>query len=234
LKRKAFLLSPSFLLLRLASWAEPHRGFAPVPSDFTDEVEKFADLSLPKHGGILLVGSSIFSQWTNVVCDLAPLPVTNRAFGGSQTSQQLMFFDQVVSPCRPALIVWYCGSNDIKEKNDPSTVLQWTEEWLGKVAQTDPATRVLLVSVIRASQKRHEGQLEAVDAVNQGYEKLSQTRPGISYVDVNPALQTSTGEARAELYIEDGLHLSVEGYRQLTTVLKPAIQRYWKKKEPNP
>jgi len=228
------LLSLSFLLLRLASWAEPHRGFAPVPIDFTDEVEKFANLSLPKPGEILLVGSSIFSRWTNVVCDLAPLPVTNRAFGGSQTSHQLMFFDQVVLPCRPGLIVWYCGSNDIKEGKHPLSVLQKVEEWLGKVAQTDPSIRVLLVSVIRSPQKRRDGQLETVDAVNLGYEGLSQTRPGIFYVDVNPALQNSTGEARAELYIEDGLHLSVEGYRQLTTVLKPAIQRYWKKKEPNP
>ena len=197
-------------------------------------MEKFAALPTPAPGGVLLVGSSIFKRWTNAVQDLAPLPVTNRAFGGSQTSHQLMFFDQVVLPCRPGLIVWYCGSNDIKGGKDPRSVLQRVEEWLGKVARTDPSIRVLLVSVIRSPQKRRDGQLETVDAVNLGYEELSQKRPGVHYVDVNPALQTTTGDTRAELYVEDGLHLNVEGYRQLASLLKPAIEKSWKKKEPNP
>lgn len=226
-----------FALFWLASvvggWTTPEENSQAVTSKFAPEVAKFAALPAPQSGGVLLVGSSIFKRWTNAVQDLAPLPVTNRAFGGSQTSHQLMFFDQVVPPCRPGLIVWYCGSNDIKGGKDPRSVLQRVEEWLGKVAQTDPSTRVLLVSVIRAPQKRRDGQLEAVDAVNRGYEEISRKRPGLFYVDVNPALQTPEGDSRKELYVEDGLHLNVEGYREMTTVLKPAIEKHWIKKEPN-
>lgn len=223
-----------WLLAMGGEWAATEENSALTSSKFVGEVARFASLSAPAPGGVLLVGSSIFKRWTNAVHDLAPLPVTNRAFGGSQTTHQLMFFDQVVPPCQPGLIVWYCGSNDIKEGKTPEAVLQRLEEWLGKVAQKNSSTRVLLVSVIRAPQKRRDGQLEAVDAVNHGYEELSQKRPRLSYVDVNPALQSPTGEARAELYVEDGLHLNVEGYRQMTTVLKPAIQKSWEKKEPNP
>ena len=46
-------------------------------------------------------------------------------------------------------------------------------------------------------------------------------------MDVNPALQSLAGESRAELYVEDGLHLNVEGYHQMTTLLKPAIEKVW-------
>ena len=226
MKHRTFLL---ISLLTLSSWAAPEGSSTPGSSKFADEVAKFATLSAPPPGGILLVGSSTFKRWTNAVSDLAPLPVTNRAFGGSQTSHQLMFFDQVVPPCRAGLIVWYCGSNDIKGKKEPSSVLQRTEEWLAKVAQTDPAARVLLVSVLRAPQKRRDGQLEAVDAVNRGYEELSRKRTGIFYVDVNPALQTPAGDSKTELYLEDGLHFNVEGYHQMITLLKPAIEKYWKK-----
>jgi len=88
---------------------------------------------------------------------------------------------------------------------------------------------VLLVSVIRSPQKRRDGQLEAVDAVNRGYEEFSRKKKGIFYVDVNPTLQTPNGEAKAELYLEDGLHFNVEGYHQMITLLKPAIEKYWKK-----
>ena len=201
---------------------------------YSAEVAKFGDLVAPEPGGILLVGSSTFKRWTNAVTDLVPLPVTNRAFGGSQTSHQLMFFDQVVSLCRPQLIVWYCGSNDIKGKRDPKEVLARTEEWLDKVKKLDPSIQVLLVSIHRCPQKRKDGQIEGVDAVNRGYQEISKEREGVFYVDVNPVLENAKGESKEDLYVADGLHLNVEGYQQMATLLKPAMEKYWRKKEMNP
>jgi lysophospholipase L1-like esterase len=140
-----------------------------------------------------------------------------------------MFFDQVVPPCHPGLVVWYCGSNDIKGKKDATSILERTEEWISRVKQMDSPAAVLLVSVIRAPQKHRDGQVAVVDAVNRGYEKIARSKEGVFYVDVNPALQNPTGESRAELYISDGLHLNGEGYHQMTTLLKPAIEKHWKK-----
>jgi lysophospholipase L1-like esterase len=199
-------------------------------SKLTDEVGRFANQPSPEPGGVLLVGSSIFKKWTNAVTDLAPLPVTNRAFGGSQTYHQLKFFDQVVPPCHPQLIVWYCGSNDIKGKKDPASVLERTEEWLDKVKKLDPSIQVLLVSTHRSPQKRKDGQIEGVDAVNRGYQELSKKREGVFYVDVNPALESAKGESKDDLYVADGLHLNIEGYQQMVTLLKPAMEKYWRKK----
>jgi lysophospholipase L1-like esterase len=218
-----------FLCISFCSWAVPGTGVVVGTNKYTAEVAKFALQPVPAPGGVLLVGSSNFRKWTNAVTDLAPLPVTNRAFGGSQTSHQLMFFDQVVTPCRPGLIVWYCGSNDIKGKKDAASILERTEEWISRVKQMDSATAVLLVSVIRAPQKHRDGQVPVVDAVNRGYEEIARSKEGVFYVDVNPALQSPTGESRVELYVPDGLHLNGEGYRQMTTLLKPAIEKHWKK-----
>jgi hypothetical protein len=227
---RTFRLSLSiFLCFSFCSWAVPGAGVAVGTNKYTAEVAKFALQPVPAPGGVLLVGSSNFRKWTNAVTDLAPLPVTNRAFGGSQTSHQLMFFDQVVPPCRPGLVVWYCGSNDIKGKKDATSILERTEEWISRVKQMDSAAAVLLVSVIRAPQKHRDGQVAVVDAVNRGYEEIARSKEGVFYVDVNPALQSPTGESRVELYVPDGLHLNGEGYRQMTTLLKPAIEKHWKK-----
>jgi len=227
---RTFRLSLSiFLCFSFCSWAVPGAGVAVGTNKYTAEVAKFALQPVPAPGGVLLVGSSNFRKWTNAVTDLAPLPVTNRAFGGSQTSHQLMFFDQVVPPCRPGLVVWYCGSNDIKGKKDATSILERTEEWISRVKQMDSAAAVLLVSVIRAPQKHRDGQVAVVDAVNRGYEEIARSKEGVFYVDVNPALESPTGESRAELYVSDGLHLNGEGYRQMTTLLKPAIEKHWKK-----
>ncbi len=99
------------------------------------------------------------------------------------------------------------------------------------VMKYDSSIQVLLVSIHRCPQKRRDGQIEGVDSVNQGYQQLSQKRAGVFYVDVNPALQNSAGESRGDLYVDDGLHLNVEGYRQMTTLLRPAIEKLWKMKE---
>jgi len=138
-----------------------------------------------------------------------------------------MFFDQVVSPCHPKVIVWYCGSNDVKGKKEPQSILQRTEEWLDKVMKYDSSIQVLLVSIHRCPQKHRDAQIDAVDTVNRGYEEIARKKEGVFYVDVNPALQGPTGESRVELYVEDGLHLNVEGYHQMTTLLKPAIEKAW-------
>ena len=219
-----------FLCFSFCSWAAPEAGMVVGTNKYTAEVDKFASEPIPPPGGVLLVGSSIFKRWTNAVSDLAPFPVTNRAFGGSQTSHQLMFFDQVVTPCHPQLIVWYCGSNDIKGKKDAESILGRTEEWISRVKQIDPAMEILLVSVIRAPQKHRDAQIDVVDAVNRGYEEIARTKEGVFYVDVNPALKSLTGESRVELYVKDGLHLNVEGYHQMTTLLKPAVEKVWGKK----
>ena len=202
----------------------------PAPGKFRDEVGKFTALPAPAPGGVLLVGSSIFKRWTNAAADLAPLPVTNRAFGGSQTSHQLMFFEQVVPPSRPDLIVWYCGSNDVKAGKDVGGILARTEAWIGRVRSSLPEAGILLVAVMNSPQKRRDGQSTAVRELNGGLAGLAGRKERVFYGEVNPALENADGTARADFYLEDGLHLNPEGYRALARVLRPAIEQHWKPK----
>jgi lysophospholipase L1-like esterase len=175
-----------------------------------------------------MVGSSIFRKWTNCVTDLAPLPVRNRAFGGSKTEDQLFFFDQIVPSSRAALVVWYCGSNDVNAKRTPEDILKNTKEWIGRTRAALPQSRILLVSVIRAPQKRDDGLLRQVDEVNKGLIQLAATFPGVAYTDVNPALETPAGEPVIECYVSDKLHLTLEGYRRMTAALRPLMEKDWK------
>jgi len=203
--------------------SEPATG-----SKYTAEVAKLAAAPAPAPGGILMVGSSIFRKWTNCVSDLAPLPVRNRAFGGSQTKDQLFFFDQIVPSSRAALVVWYCGSNDLNAKGTPDSILQNTREWIGRTHAALPQARILIVSVIRSPQKREKGVLAQVDQTNQKLVQLAGSVPGVAYLDVNPALETAAGEPVMECYVSDKLHLTAEGYRRMTSVLRPAMEKEWK------
>ena len=87
-----------------------------------------------------------------------------------------------------------------------------------------------MVWALGAVHDRRDAQIDVVDAVNRGYEEIARTKEGVFYVDVNPALQSLTGKPRAELYVEDGLHLNRDGYYQMNTLLKPAIEKIWERK----
>jgi lysophospholipase L1-like esterase len=195
---------------------------------FEPEVAKLEASPSPSPGGVLMVGSSIFKRWTNAAADLAPLPVTNRAFGGSRTIDQLSFFERIVPTSGAALVVWYCGSNDINGSESPAVVLGRTKEWVSRTRASLPKARIVLVSVIRAPQKREKGYLVAVDEVNRGLRRLAESLPGVVYVDVNPPLETSSGDPRPECYVEDKLHMTPEGYRAMASLLLPAMTREYK------
>ena len=124
-----------------------------------------------------------------------------------------------------------CSSNDVNAKHPPELVLANTRECLALTRAALPKVRVVLVSVIRAPQKRDAGYLPHVDEINQGLRALTAGSPDMDYVDVNPALETPEGEAATECYVADKLHLTREGYRRMATVLKPVLTSRWKPAE---
>ncbi len=68
----------------------------------------------PSQGAVLFLGSSIVRFWATLARDMSPLQVVNRAFGGARTWEVLHYMDRIVLPCKPAVIAYYCGSNDIE------------------------------------------------------------------------------------------------------------------------
>lgn len=200
----------------------------PVVHRFTADVAKLAAAPAPAPGGILMVGSSIFARWESCTNDLAPFPVRNRAFGGSQTTDQLFFFDQIVPTSHAALIVWYCGSNDVNEKRPPEVIVKNTREWIERTHAALPQSYIVLVSVINAPQKREAGYQAQVKEVNKGLSQLAASIPNVAYADVNPALENAMGEPVMDCYVKDKLHLTPEGYRRMTSVLRPLIEKEWK------
>jgi hypothetical protein len=215
-----------FSFLTLLALAQS--GLHGAERKYTKEVAKLAAAPAPAPGGILMVGSSIFRKWTTAADDLAPLPVTNRAFGGSKTDDQLFFFDQIVPSSKASLVMWYCGSNDLNASGTPDSILKNTEEWIAKTKAALPKATILIVSVIRSPQKREKGVLGSLDATNKALIKLAKSIPGVLFADVNPALETTSGEPLMDGYVSDKLHLTPEGYRRITSVLKPILEAFWK------
>lgn len=214
-------------LLVSACFCSLATGETAGPEKFSDEVEALARRKTPAPGHVLLVGSSTLRMWESAAKDLAPRPVENRGFGGSETEDQLFYFDRLLGGLEPAMVVWYCGSNDISHRKPVGAILARTREWLTQFRTRHPAVPVLLVTVMRAPQKKRENLLAAVDGVNEGYQEMVRDLPGVYGVDINPPLEVRPGEPREELYQSDGLHLNERGYAEMVKVLRPKIEALW-------
>ena len=182
----------------------------------------------PVQGKILFVGSSIFRRWTTVAEQMAPLPVLNRAFGGSRTPDQLARFAQVVTPYAPKVIVYYCGSNDLKAGaviEDPAAIFSRFREFSEGVRAAQPATRIIFASSTRSPDRVERW--EQVDHYNALARAYCAATPHHTFVDLNPALVDSSGHPRLDLYLADKLHFHSPAYVEFTRIIKPVLTRVW-------
>src|SRR5512143_2442498 len=76
--------------------------------------------SPPPFQAVLMVGSSSFAIWRSAPVDLKPFTVINRGFGGSTLPDVLHYFDRVVVPYKPMLILLYEGDNDLAQLRSPN------------------------------------------------------------------------------------------------------------------
>jgi lysophospholipase L1-like esterase len=196
---------------------------------FAEAIEAFeqADREAPPPTrSILFIGSSIFRLWKGLKEQMSPLPVFNRAFGGSRTHEILAYMDRIVLPYRPRVIVYYCGSNDINANVKPAEIAGNFRQFVERVRKELPETRILFVSINKAPQKMDRW--GEVDEANRLVQNYCAKVKGLRYIDVNAALFDAAGQPRMELYLPDKLHFLEPAYDEFTRIIKPLVAEEWK------
>ncbi len=215
----AFLLLA--LLVQAAQQPEREIRFGPAIEQFLEQDET----NPPPQEAILFIGSSIFRQWADLEEHMAPLPVFNRAFGGSRTWEVLHYMDRVVLPYKPRIIAYYCGSNDVNAGADSKEIYDNFRAFAERVANQLPATHIFFVSINRAPQKRDRW--DVVDEANSLIREYADQNAKLGYIDVNPVLFDSAGNPRIELYRDDLLHFHPPAYVEFANVVRPVIEKAW-------
>ena len=198
------------------------------PTRFQPAIDAFLDsdkINPPPRQAILFIGSSIFRQWENLKEQMAPLPVFNRAFGGSRTGEVLFYMDKIVLPYEPAIIVYYCGSNDVNAGEKAEAISGRFREFVARVHAKLPDTRIFYVSINRAPQKKDRW--DVVDEANRRVHAYCLTDERLGFIDVNPALFDREGNPRLDLYREDQLHFKPHAYAEFTAIIKPIVAKAW-------
>lgn len=183
-------------------------------------IEKRLKAKAPPADAIFFAGSSSIVLWP-LDKSFPKHPVVKVGFGGSQTADTTHFAARLLTPFKPAVVVFYAGDNDIAAGKSAEQVRADFAALVKAVRAASPKTRFVYLG-IKPSVKRWKlwptmkkaNDLIAADC--KGDDRLT-------YFDTSEGMLGDDGKPRADLLRDDGLHLSEKGYalwtERLTKIL---------------
>ncbi|WP_370898272.1 GDSL-type esterase/lipase family protein [Chryseobacterium gossypii] len=178
----------------------------------------------PPANAILLIGSSSFTKWTDVASYFPDKTIINRGFGGSRLTDLNYYANDLLSPYQPKQIIIYCGENDFadNDKLKAKEVVNRFKAFYGKIREKFPNIEVDYIS-IKYSPSR-EKLWPQMKAANKKIAAFMKKEPNAEFIDITKVMQDPNGNVRKDLFVSDMLHMTPEGYRLWTSVMKPYMK----------
>jgi lysophospholipase L1-like esterase len=204
------------------AWLSWYGAASQDPAFFEDDIRAFeAEPVVP--GAIVFTGSSSVRLWGSLAEDMAPLPVLNRGFGGSQMEHVVRFARRIALPHTPRAVVVYAGDNDLDARTGKTAdvVIADFQELVATLRAELPDVRIYYLA-IKPSKLRWERWPE-MSRANAGIEAICDADPQLRYLDVATPLLGPDGTPRDDVFVFDGLHMNANGYAAWTEVVRPAL-----------
>jgi lysophospholipase L1-like esterase len=182
-----------------------------------DEADK---VSPPLKHQIVFVGSSTIRRW-DVASYFPDLKIINRGIDGTELSDALKHIDRLVLRYEPRLVVVYAGDNDIGGGKLSEQVSVDFERFVRAVQTRLPETRILYIG-IKPSPLRWL-QVDRMRLANHVIRTICERDDRLAFLDFDNLMLGWDEKPRRDLYAEDGLHLSPQGYQLWTAVLRPYL-----------
>ncbi len=196
------------------------------PHNFEDEIlfyEELDKINFPLPNSTLFIGSSSIRLWgTSIVEDFKGMKVLCRGFGGSTTEDALYYFNRMITPYNPSVIILAEGSNDLARGVSPEAVVESTREFIENTASVLPDCRVIILSIkVSVARKKVVG---TVLTTNEMLQEMVHEYDNAEYVDVVTEMMTEEGKVRGDIFSADSLHMNNSGYEIWTRILTPVLK----------
>lgn len=182
--------------------------------------EEADSVNPPAKGGVVFYGSSSFRRW-DLDKSFPDMGLINRGFGGSQMSDAIRYLDRAVLPLEPRTIFVYEGDNDIGSGKSPAIVVADYRAFVEKARASLPQVKIVFVA-IKPSIRRWE-LIAGMREANAQIKAITESDERLEYIDVDAPLLGEDGTPRADLFVEDNLHLNDAGYAIWTELVRPHL-----------
>jgi lysophospholipase L1-like esterase len=187
------------------------------------EYEAGDKVSAQPPGAILFAGDSQFYRWKTVHEDLPGYTLINRGIDSFQLPDLLRYFDRLVLPYRPRLIVLHVGGNDVHNGRTTAQVLADFQAFVARVRKTLPGVHVVYSSITPGPGRWDEAPQRVV--TNRAIHDYIATQPDLAFVDLWDAMLTPAGLPREELWVADRVHPNHAGYLIRAKLTLPLLGR---------
>ncbi|MHA2211925.1 MAG: GDSL-type esterase/lipase family protein [Candidatus Thorarchaeota archaeon] len=206
--------------------ARINRDDATVWERSVRKYEKHDRADPPATHSIVFTGSSSIVYWKTLKADMDPLPVLHRGFGGSRILDVIHYANRIVLPYEPRGIVFYAGENDISgilftKKKTADEVRNAYQSFCEKIHATQPDVPIYFISI--KPPKRRKKLWPEMKRANELIEEFCKSDERLHYIDIVQAMLDEEGNARANLFKWDGIHMNEEGYEIWNAIAKPIL-----------
>lgn len=200
------------------------------------EISEFERIDIsnpPPKGAIVFIGGRDVRQWETLSADMTPLEVINRGFGGAHISHLTHYTARIIKPHDPKAIVMIAGGEDLADVRGrtPEQVLESFQIFLSALRAHGVTAPVVFVSIRPAPMRA--ARWYGAKRTNSLIEELAASREDVIFLDVASLMLDEDDNVREDLFRWDGLSLSEEGYRLLTSRLRPLLVRRFANTVPN-
>ncbi len=173
---------------------------------------------------IVFIGSSSIRKWDSLADDFSDYSVVNHGFGGSKIADSTYYYDRLVTPFNPELVVIFSGTNDVHGMSDDSKTGQQVFEkfkaFYEKSQIETPGIPVVYIS-ITPTPARWSVWSDAEKA-NELIKAYAETQDNLYFVDAVDEFMKD-GEPNRDLFQGDKLHLTEEGYQIWAALIKTTV-----------
>ena len=181
----------------------------------------------PPTNAILLVGDSQFFRWKTLNEDLPDYTIINRGIDSFQFSDVLRFYDRLVTPYKPRMIVLHIGGNDDHNGKSAEQVLADFKIFVAKVRVTQPQIPIAFSSITPGPGRWDEA--DRRKETNKLIKDYIATQKNLHFIDLWDAMLTTDGKPREELWVADRIHPNREGYLVRVKIMRPLLGKPDKK-----
>ena len=170
---------------------------------------------------IVFTGSSSIRMWKDLPGLFQNPKIINTGFGGSKASDLLYYLDELVLDFNPSKVIIYEGDNDISSGHKINFILKNIKSIIKKIEEKNKYVQIILISA-KPSIMRWDLRKKYIQ-LNKKYKNLALKNNNIHFADIWSQMIDS-GELKTDIFIEDGLHLNVKGYKIWEKVLRPILK----------
>jgi lysophospholipase L1-like esterase len=183
------------------------------PNRFKEQVDQLYNKEYhfsPDKKQVVFAGSSSVRMWKDVQNYYPDFNVVNNGFGGSQFSDLLYFYRELILKQKPDILFIYEGDNDIAANKKTGLIKHEAKELYKQVRLDLPETKIIFISpkpsIARWNLKKK------YEKLNRRLKRYCNKNDNLDFADVWSAMLDEEGVVFQDIFIQDGLHMKKKGY----------------------